>query len=67
MAFICRNVTYAIFLVFGTYRLVELILKSNAYSENVFEIHGTTDSKSFATAHRTVQYMPIRTVLEKSL
>ena len=66
MAFICRNVTYVIFLVFGKYRLVELMLKSNAYSENVFEIHGATDSKSFATVHRTVQYMPIRTVLEKS-
>ena len=44
MAFICRNVTYAIFLFFAKYQLVELMLKSNTYSENVFEIHGATDS-----------------------
>ena len=57
MAFICRNVTYAIFLFFGKYQLVELMLKGNAYSENIFEIHGATDSYSFATAHRIVEYI----------
>ena len=44
MAFICRNLTYVIFLFFAKYRLVALMLKSNTYSENVFEVHGATDS-----------------------
>ena len=65
MAFICRNVTYVI-VFFAKYRHVALMLKSNAYSENVFEIHGATDRYSFATVHKPVQYMPIRTALEKS-
>jgi len=67
MAFICRNVTYAIFPFFGKYQLVEIMLKSNTYSENFFEIHGATDSYRFVTVHRTVQYKPIQIVLEKSL
>ena len=62
----CRNVTYVIFLFFAKYRLVALMLKSNAYNENVFEIHGATDTYSFAIVPKTLQCMPIWILLEES-
>ena len=36
--------TYAIFLFFGQYQLVELMLKSNMHNKNALEIHGAADS-----------------------
>ena len=55
-----RKVTYVIFLFFG-----KSMLKSNAYNENIFEMHGATDSYSIAIVPKTVQHMPIWILLEE--